>query len=137
METEENTTPVALCPIATPLAGRKLTKKLFKALKKGAKTKSLRRGTKEVVKAIKKQKGFVVLAGDITPIDVISHLPVYCEENKIPYVFVPSKDELGSASATKRPTSCIFVAANDQDAEYKAAYDECFAEVKAAAQPAN
>lgn len=32
-----------------------------------------------------------IIAGDISPIDVISHLPVFCEENEVPYVFVTSK----------------------------------------------
>ena len=58
---------------------------------------------KEVVKSIrKKEKGYVqlkaelisrimVLAANIAPIDVISHIPVLCEENDIPYIFVSSK----------------------------------------------
>ena len=31
------------------------------------------------------------------------------EDAGIPYVFVASKEELGHASATKRPTSCVMV----------------------------
>ena len=34
----------------------------------------------------------VVFAGDISPIDVITHMPILCEENHIPYVYVPSKE---------------------------------------------
>lgn len=34
---------------------------------------------------------FVVIAGDISPIDVISHIPIACEDNKVPYAYVPSK----------------------------------------------
>ena len=34
----------------------------------------------------------VILAGDTSPIDVFSHIPVLCEENQIPYVYVPSKE---------------------------------------------
>ena len=57
-----------------------------------ASAKMLRRGVKEVVKGLRKgEKGFVVMAGDISPIDVISHLPVLCEDNDVPYVFVASK----------------------------------------------
>lgn len=33
----------------------------------------------------------LVLAANIYPMDVISHIPVLCEENKIPYIFVSSK----------------------------------------------
>ena len=46
---------------------------------------------------------------DIYPIDVISHLPVLLEENGIPYIFVPSKQELGAAACTKRPTSVVLI----------------------------
>src|SRR5690348_1622499 len=38
----------------------------------------------------------MILAGNITPIDVITHIPILCEENDIPYVYVPKKEELGS-----------------------------------------
>ena len=34
----------------------------------------------------------MVLAGDISPIDVITHVPVLCEDNDIPYVYVPAKE---------------------------------------------
>ncbi|KAF6764264.1 50S ribosomal protein L30e-like protein, partial [Ephemerocybe angulata] len=56
----------------------------------------------------------LVLAADINPIDIISHLPALCEEAQIPYVFVSSKEELGQASATKRPTWCVMVCPNPE-----------------------
>lgn len=71
----------------------------------------------------------VLIAGDISPIDVISHLPVLCEENKIPYVFVPAKSDLGAAAGTKRPTSCIMFKIPDS-AEYKEKYDEVLKKLK-------
>eukprot|EP00163_Fabomonas_tropica_P032671 TRINITY_DN830_c0_g1_i2.p1 TRINITY_DN830_c0_g1~~TRINITY_DN830_c0_g1_i2.p1 ORF type:complete len:126 (-),score=33.46 TRINITY_DN830_c0_g1_i2:189-566(-) len=79
-----------------------------------AKKKELRRGVKEVVKALRKGgQGLCILAGDISPIDVISHIPVLCEENNVPYIYVPSKEELGGASATKRPTSVVLLNPKD------------------------
>ena len=33
----------------------------------------------------------IVIAGDVTPIDVISHFPVMCEDRDLPYCYVPSK----------------------------------------------
>lgn len=65
----------------------------------------------------------VIIASDISPIDVISHLPVLCEENKIPYVFVPTKNELGTAAGTKRPTSCIMLNPDDK-CDFKDKYDK-------------
>lgn len=41
--------------------------------------------------------------------DVISHIPVLCEDHGIPYIFVTSRAELGNAAATKRPTSVTMV----------------------------
>ena len=65
---------------------------------------------KEVVKALKKEtKGVCVIAGDISPIDVITHVPILCEEANVPYVYVHSKEELGAAGMTKRPTSVMLV----------------------------
>ena len=97
-------------PIAKPMADDKLSKKILKAVKKAAKVKALKRGVKEVVKAIRKgSKGVCIIAGDVSPIDVLSHVPVLCEDNEVSYVFVPSKEELGAAGLTKRPTSCILL----------------------------
>jgi len=40
---------------------------------------------------------------------VIAHVPIFCEEKGVPYIYVPSKEELGAASQTKRPTSIVLV----------------------------
>ena len=53
--------------------------------------------------------GIAIIAGDISPDEVIMHLPIYCEEHNVPYLFVKSRLELGSAAKTKRPTSVVFI----------------------------
>lgn len=104
--------------IAKPLAPKKTTKKLHKLVKKASQAKFVRRGVKEVVKAIRKgERGFCVIAGDISPIDVITHLPIMCEDKQIPYFYVPSKLDLGAAASTKRPTSCILITPKDSFSE--------------------
>ena len=50
------------------------------------------------------------MAADISPIDVLSHIPVLCEDSAVPYIFVSGKLELGAAAGTKRPTSVVLVA---------------------------
>lgn len=74
---------------------------------------------KEVVKSLRKTQadasnssptGIVVLAADISPMDVISHIPVLCEDHNIPYIYVTSRAELGMAGQTKRPTSVVMIA---------------------------
>ncbi|NP_001383039.1 H/ACA ribonucleoprotein complex subunit 2 isoform c [Homo sapiens] len=79
-------------PIAQPLASRRLTRKLYKCIKKAVKQKQIRRGVKEVQKFVNKgEKGIMVLAGDTLPIEVYCHLPVMCEDRNLPYVYIPSK----------------------------------------------
>lgn len=41
--------------------------------------------------------------------DVISHIPVLCEDHNIPYIYIQSRAQLGEASATKRPTSVVMI----------------------------
>ncbi|RKO90682.1 50S ribosomal protein L30e-like protein [Blyttiomyces helicus] len=116
--------------VSQPLASKKLTKKVLKTVKKAAKAKHVKRGVKEVVKGLRKgSKGVVILAGDISPIDVITHVPILCEEANVPYIYVPSKEDLGTAGATKRPTSCIMICGT-KGADYSDAYDEVMGEVK-------
>lgn len=89
-------------------------------MKKAAKAKLICRGVKEVAKAIRKgAKGVCIIAGDISPIDVITHVPVMCEEADVPYVYVPSKQDLGAAGQTKRPTSIILIKHAEGDESYE------------------
>ena len=56
----------------------------------------------------------VVMAADISPMDVLTHIPLLAEEANCPYIFVTSKELLGQASSTKRPTSCVMVCPNSK-----------------------
>lgn len=117
--------------IAHPLASKKSTKKAHKLVKKAASVKHIRRGVKEVVKGLRKgEDGLAILAGDIYPLDVISHLPVLLEEKNIPYVFVPSKQDLGAAASTKRPTSCVLIRTPKKDFEGQDLYEALVKEAK-------
>jgi H/ACA ribonucleoprotein complex subunit 2 len=151
----------ALVPFAAPLADDKVAKKVLKSVKKGkcnppippiqlpltqpnastaAKNKTLKRGVKEVVKSLRKSPagaanvvgcGVVILAADISPMDVISHIPVLCEDHNVPYIFVNSRAELGAAGNTKRPTSVVMVSEKRTGAkkEEKIDGEDEFAEV--------
>jgi len=121
----------AVNAISQPLASKKSTKKAHKLVKKAAAVKHIRRGVKEVVKGLRKgESGLAILAGDIYPIDVISHLPILLEEKNIPYIFVPSKFDLGAAASTKRPTSCVLIRTPKKDFEGKDLYDALSKEAK-------
>ena len=101
---------------------------------------------KECVKAIRKSQrstpaaltsaelphAIVILAADISPMDVISHIPVLCEDFNIPYLFVPSRAALGAAGSTKRPTSVVMITrkagktSEPQEGEEKEDWEEVY-----------
>lgn len=109
---------VYVSPIALPMATRKLQKRLFKLVGKAAKVKSVRRGIKEVVLALRKgEKGVCAIAGDVYPVDVIAHIPLLCEEADVPYCYVSRKADLGAAGLTKRPTSVALISMKQADEE--------------------
>ena len=120
-------TRLFVSPIADPLASDKLSKKLLKLIKRGMKDKLVKRGVKETVKAVRKgQTGLVIIAADISPIDVLSHLPILCEDKNIPYMYVKSRAEVGEACKTKRPTSCVMICKPDKKMEESTeSYKEC------------
>ncbi|XP_028753733.1 H/ACA ribonucleoprotein complex subunit 2-like protein [Neltuma alba] len=129
---------LGLSPIAKPLAGKKLCKRTLKLVRRASEHKCLKRGVKEVVKSIRRgHKGLCVIAGNISPIDVITHLPILCEEAEIPYIYVPSKEDLASAGVTKRPTCCVLVMTKPAKGELdkgeqeklKSDYDQVVSEV--------
>ncbi|KAJ5757188.1 uncharacterized protein N7511_007370 [Penicillium nucicola] len=77
----------------------------YRQIKKGANetTKTLNRGTSELV----------VLAADTTPLPIILHLPLLCEDKNVPYVYVPSKMALGRATGVSRPVIAVSITTND------------------------
>ncbi|MHA1114988.1 MAG: 50S ribosomal protein L7Ae [Candidatus Heimdallarchaeum aukensis] len=75
-----------------------LVKESLNILENAAKTGEVRKGTNEVTKAVeRKTASMVYIAEDVEPPEIVMHLPLLCEENKIPYTFVPTKEELGKA----------------------------------------
>ena len=69
------------------------------------------------------------MAGDVSPIDVLSHVPVLCEDAGVPYIFLRSKTEVGSAASTRRPTCCVMVPTPTGDSEAKKAFEKCAKEM--------
>ncbi|XP_022211258.1 H/ACA ribonucleoprotein complex subunit 2-like protein [Drosophila obscura] len=109
--------------IAKPMAGKKLAKKCYKLVKKAMKHKTyLRNGLKDVQTRLRKgETGICIFAGDVTPVDIMCHLPAVCEEKGIPYAYTPSRADLGAAMGVKRGTVALLIRQND---DYKDLYDE-------------
>jgi len=116
--------------IAKPMASKKLAKKIYKVIKKGSKHKTfVRNGLKDVQARIRKgETGIVVFAGDVTPIEVMCHMPAVCEEKGLTHVYTPSRQDLGTAMGVKR--GCLMVMVREHE-DYKELYDELKAEIDA------
>ncbi|MEM3227328.1 MAG: 50S ribosomal protein L7Ae [Candidatus Micrarchaeaceae archaeon] len=72
--------------------------KTYEALQLAKQSGTVKKGANEVTKSIERGLAtFVAIAGDVEPEEVVIHLPTLCEQKKVPYVFVPSKLELGKS----------------------------------------
>jgi len=68
------------------------------------------KGANEATKQVERgQAKLVVMAEDVSPEEVLAHMPVLCEEKNIPYAYVPSKDELGSSAGLKVSTAAVAI----------------------------
>jgi len=82
----------------------------YEALQIANQTGNVRKGTNETTKAVERaQAKLVVIAEDVDPPEVVAHLPLICDERKIPYVFVPNKQKIGSAIGIDVPAAAACI----------------------------
>jgi large subunit ribosomal protein L7Ae len=91
-------------------APKEIVDAAYEALQIASKSGIVRKGTNEATKAVERaQARLIVIAEDVDPPEVVAHLPLLCEERKIPYLFVPSKEKIGAALGIDVPcaSACI------------------------------
>ena len=90
---------------------KELSDKVLQVIEAARNTGKIRKGTNESTKAIEKGDAkLLAIAGDVEPEEIVMHLPPLCDEKKIPYVYVPSKSELGRAAGLDVPSAAICIA---------------------------
>ena len=78
---------------------KELAEKALQALELARNTGKIKKGTNETTKAVEKGLAkLVLIAEDVDPEEIVMHLPPLCEEKNVPYLYVPSKAELGRAA---------------------------------------
>jgi large subunit ribosomal protein L7Ae len=77
-----------------------------KARDNGKISKGANETTKQVERGVAK---LVVMAEDVTPEEILAHMPILCEEKNIPYAYVPSKQDLGIAAGLHVGTASIAI----------------------------
>ncbi|MBI4019919.1 MAG: 50S ribosomal protein L7ae [Candidatus Aenigmarchaeota archaeon] len=89
---------------------KELVGKVYEAVSLAKTTGTVRKGVNETTKTIERGLAkLVVMAEDVTPEEVLMHLPVLCEEKQVPYAYVPSKLELGKSAGIEVQTSSIAI----------------------------
>ncbi len=84
--------------------------KTYEALQQAKRSGSVRKGVNEVTKSIERGLAtFVVIAGDVAPEEVVMHLPILCEQKKVPYSYAPKKIDLGKSIGLNVPCTAIAV----------------------------
>jgi len=75
-----------------------LQSKSLEALDLARTTGSVKKGTNETTKTIERGMAKLVLIGeDVTPVEIVMHIPPLCEEKGTPYLYVKRQKDLGAA----------------------------------------
>lgn len=70
----------------------------------------IRKGANEATKAIEKgQAKLVVYAADVSPKEVVMHLPLLCKEKNVPCFQIAKKEDLGAAAGLAVATAAVAV----------------------------
>ncbi len=70
----------------------------------------IRKGANEATKAIEKGIAkLVVFAGDVSPKEVVMHLPLLCKEKNIPCAEISKKEDLGAAAGLGVSTAAVAI----------------------------
>ncbi|CAH6720793.1 13 kDa ribonucleoprotein-associated protein [[Candida] jaroonii] len=104
-------------PKAFPLADSALTQQILDLVQQSTNLRQIKKGANETTKTLNRGiSEFIIMAADTTPIEILLHLPLLCEDKNIPYVFVPSKTALGRACGVSRPVIAASITTNDSSA---------------------
>ncbi|MEK6897721.1 MAG: ribosomal L7Ae/L30e/S12e/Gadd45 family protein [Nanoarchaeota archaeon] len=83
---------------------------IYSIIEKARKTGKVEKGTNEVTKAIERGTAkLVVYAADVSPKEIVQHIPILCREKKILCREVDSKQKLGIAVGISVSASSVAV----------------------------
>ncbi len=89
---------------------KELSTQIYETVEKARSTGKIAKGANEVTKQVERgQAKLVVMAEDVSPEELLAHVPLLCDEKGIAYGYVPSKAELGAAAGLPVGTAAIAV----------------------------
>jgi ribosomal protein eL8 len=97
-----------------------LRDKTMELLEKSSKNGKIKGGINEVTKAIERGTAkFVMIAEDVSPKEIVLHLPLLCDEKQIPFSYVATKKELGEKAGLRTATASIAITDSSAEADLK------------------
>jgi large subunit ribosomal protein L7Ae len=89
----------------------------IEALEVARDTGTVKKGTNETTKAIERgNASLVYIAEDVSPEEIVMHLPELSDEKEIPFVFVETQDDVGHAAGLEvGSAAAAIVDAGDAD----------------------
>ncbi|MDO8633977.1 MAG: 50S ribosomal protein L7Ae [archaeon] len=89
---------------------KELAEKQLGIIEKVKKTGKLRIGSNEVTKAIERGTAkLVFIAEDVSPPEIVMHIPILCTEKNVPFSYVSTKKELGEKLGLKASASSVAI----------------------------
>jgi large subunit ribosomal protein L7Ae len=87
-----------------------LADKALQLVQVASETGKIRVGTNEVTKSSERAEAkMVVMAEDVDPVEILVHIPMLCEEKRIPYIYVPKKQRLGQSAGLSKSAASVAV----------------------------
>ena len=84
--------------------------KVLQLVQVASETGKIRVGTNEVTKSSERAEAkLVVMAEDVDPVEILVHIPMLCEEKRIPYLYVPKKQRLGQSAGLSKSAASVAV----------------------------
>ena len=94
---------VLISPKAFPVADDSFSDQILDLVELAVEFKQIKKGANESTKVLKRDLvEMIIIAADADPLEIVLHLPLLCEDKNIPYIFVPSKQNLGKACGMLR-----------------------------------
>jgi large subunit ribosomal protein L7Ae len=87
-----------------------LADKALQLVQVASETGKIRVGTNEVTKSSERSEAkLVIMAEDVDPVEILVHVPMLCEEKRIPYLYVPKKQRLGQSAGLSKSAASVAV----------------------------
>ncbi|KAI9838171.1 MAG: RNA binding protein snu13 [Thelocarpon superellum] len=111
---DDRQTQMLMRGAAWPVADQALSQEILDIVQQASHYRQLKKGANEATKTLNRGMAeIIVLAADTSPLAILLHLPLLCEDKNVPYVYVPSKTALGRACGVSRAVIAASITSNE------------------------